>query len=102
MKLLIIDKLPFHNTFDPVFSAQSKVIRSNGGNAFTELALPKAVIALKQGFGRLKRDERDRGLFVLGDSRVLGRSYRKYLVNNLPTMEWLEKQEEALDWLGEL
>ena len=102
LKLLIIDKLPFPNPFDPVFSAQSKVIRSNGGNAFTELALPKAVIALKQGFGRLKRDERDRGLFVLGDSRVLGRSYRKYLVNNLPTMEWLEKQEEALDWLGEL
>ena len=60
------------------------------------------MLALKQGFGRLKRGERDRGLFVLGDSRVLSRSYRKHLINNLPAMDWLEKQEEALDWLGEL
>ena len=102
LKLLIIDKLPFPNPRDPVFSAQSKALRNKGGNPFVELALPKAVLALKQGFGRLKREEKDRGLFVLGDSRILSRSYRQYLVNNLPAMDWLEKQEEALDWVGKL
>ena len=77
-------------------------IRSNGGNGFTELALPKTVLALKQGFGRLMREASDMGLFVLGDSRIHSRSYRKYVINNLPEMVWLDNQEDAVAWMRKL
>lgn len=102
LKLLIIDKLPFPNPSDPIYNAQSMVIRSNGGNGFTELALPKTVLALKQGFGRLMREASDTGLFVLGDSRIRSRSYREYVINNLPEMDWLDKHDDAVAWMREL
>jgi ATP-dependent DNA helicase DinG len=102
LKLLIIDKLPFPNPSDPIYNAQSMKIRSNGGNGFTELALPKTVLALKQGFGRLMREASDMGLFVLGDSRIHSRSYRKYVTNNLPEMVWLDNQEDAVAWMRKL
>ena len=102
LQLLIIDKLPFPNPSDPIYNAQSMSIRSNGGNSFTELALPKTVLSLKQGFGRLMRETSDAGLFVLGDSRMSNRSYRKYIISNLPEMVWLDKQEDALAWMLKL
>ena len=102
LKLLIIDKLPFPNPSDPIYNAQSMKIRSNGGNGFTELALPKTVLALKQGFGRLMREASGMGLFVLGDSRIHSRSYRKYVTNNLPEMVWLDNQEDAVAWMRKL
>ena len=102
LKLLIIDKLPFPNPSDPIYNAQSMVIRSNGGNGFTELALPKTVLSLKQGFGRLMREASDTGLFVLGDSRIRSRSYREYVINNLPEMDWLDKHDDAVAWMREL
>jgi ATP-dependent DNA helicase DinG len=102
LKLLIIDKLPFPNPLGPIYKAKTMEIRSNGGNAFMELALPKTVLSLKQGFGRLMRESSDTGLFVLGDSRMRSRSYRKYVVNNLPEMVWLDKQDEAVAWIGKL
>jgi len=102
LKLLIIDKLPFPNPSDPIYNAQSMVIRRSGGNGFTELALPKTVLSLKQGFGRLMREASDMGLFVLGDSRIGSRSYRNYVINNLPEMDWLDKQEDAIAWMRKL
>nr|MCS5584892.1 ATP-dependent DNA helicase [Pseudomonadales bacterium] len=102
LKLLIIDKLPFPNPSDPIYNAQSILIRSNGGNGFTELALPKTVLSLKQGFGRLMREASDMGLFVLGDARISSRSYRKYVINNLPEMVWLDKHEDAVAWMRKL
>ena len=102
LKLLIIDKLPFPNPLDPIYNAQSMVIRGNGGNGFTELALPKTVLSLKQGFGRLMREASDMGLFVLGDSRINSRSYRNYVIKNLPEMIWVDKQEDAVAWMRKL
>jgi ATP-dependent DNA helicase DinG len=102
LKLLIIDKLPFPNPSDPIYNAQSMVIRRNGGNGFTELALPRTVLSLKQGFGRLMREASDMGLFVLGDSRISSRSYRNYVINNLPEMDWLDKHEDAIAWMRKL
>jgi ATP-dependent DNA helicase DinG len=102
LKLLIIDKLPFPNPSDPIYNAQSILIRSNGGNGFTELALPKTVLSLKQGFGRLMREASDTGLFVLGDSRISSRSYRNYVINNLPEMVWLDRHEDAIAWMRKL
>ncbi len=102
LKLLIIDKLPFPNPSDPIYNAQSMAIHRNGGNGFIELALPKTVLSLKQGFGRLMRETSDRGLFVLGDPRMSSRSYRQYIINNLPEMDWLDKHEDALAWMRKL
>jgi len=102
LKLLIIDKLPFPSPGDPLYEARAEAIQNQGGNSFTELALPKTVLSLKQGFGRLIREETDRGLFVLGDPRMKNRSYKNYVKNNLPEMQWLEQSEEAIEWLRKL
>ncbi|SVC10931.1 uncharacterized protein METZ01_LOCUS263785, partial [marine metagenome] len=69
---------------------------------FTEIALPRTLLALKQGFGRLIRQESDRGLFVLGDSRLRNRDYRHFILGNLPEMMWLESCEDATAWLRTL
>lgn len=102
LKLLIIDKLPFPSPGDPLYEARAEALQNQGGNSFKELALPKTVLSLKQGFGRLIREETDRGLFVLGDSRMKNRSYKNYVKNNLPEMQWLEQPEEAIKWLRKL
>jgi len=60
------------------------------------------VLSLKQGFGRLMREASDMGLFVLGDSRISSRSYRNYVINNLPEMDWLDKREDAIAWMRKL
>jgi ATP-dependent DNA helicase DinG len=99
LKCLIIDKLPFSSPDNPMTAAQLRAITAGGGNAFLEHAVPEAAIALKQGFGRLIRQESDRGLFILGDSRMRTRTYGKLFVDSLPAMEWLECQEQAVDYL---
>ncbi len=102
MKLLIIDKLPFPSPGDPLFEGQSRRLRNEGGNPFKELALPRTVMSLKQGFGRLIRESSDSGLFVLGDPRVRRRSYGGYIRSNLPVVHWCESADEARLWLSEL
>ena len=102
LRCLIIDKLPFPNPLDPFYAAQAKQIANEGGDSFAELALPKAILALKQGFGRLIRQESDRGLFVLGDRRLRSRGYGEFIVEKLPEMLWLESCEDASEWLGSL
>ncbi|MGK0337737.1 MAG: ATP-dependent DNA helicase DinG [Candidatus Azotimanducaceae bacterium] len=99
LKLLAIDKLPFTSPDDPVFQARLKQVDSGGGNSFRELSLPEAAITLKQGFGRLIRQETDQGLFVLGDIRMTTRSYGKTLKKSLPEMSWLADQAEAMKFM---
>lgn len=102
LRLLIIDKLPFPSPADPLFDGQSKRLREEGGNPFRDLALPRTVMSLKQGFGRLMREASDKGLFVLGDPRVLKKSYGRYIRSNLPEMYWCDSYDEARGWLREL
>lgn len=102
MKLLIIDKLPFPSPGDPLFEGQSRRLRHEGGNPFKDLALPRTVMSLKQGFGRLIRESSDSGLFVLGDPRVSKRSYGGYIRSNLPVVHWCETSDEARLWLSGL
>jgi len=102
LKLVVIDKLPFPSPVEPVFRAQCAALEANGENSFVALSLPQMMLALKQGFGRLMRDESDRGLFVLGDVRVRTRQYGAYVRSNLPQMQWLESAEDASAWLHEL
>ena len=63
------------------------MLRCSGGNPFTQIFLPQAVIALKQGAGRLIRDVNDRGVLIICDPRIRSRSYGKTFIDSLPPMK---------------
>ncbi len=84
LSVVMIDKLPFAAPDDPVYEARLEAIRSQGGNPFRDEQLPQAVIALKQGVGRLIRSESDRGVLVLCDPRLLNRGYGRVFLDSLP------------------
>ncbi len=84
LSVVVIDKLPFAAPDDPVFEARLEAIRREGGNPFRDEQLPQAVIALKQGVGRLIRSESDRGVLVLCDPRLLSRGYGRVFLDSLP------------------
>lgn len=86
LSCVVIDKLPFASPGDPVLNARIEALRAEGGNPFVEYQLPQAVIALKQGVGRLIRDISDRGVLVLCDPRLRSRSYGKIFLDSLPPM----------------
>lgn len=84
LSCVIIDRLPFAVPNDPIVAARVRAIDNDGGNAFIEYQVPSAVIALKQGFGRLIRSLNDRGVLVLLDNRVLKKQYGRIFLNSLP------------------
>jgi ATP-dependent DNA helicase DinG len=86
LSVVVIDKLPFAPPDDPVLAARLEHLRRAGRNPFVEYQLPHAAIALKQGAGRLIRDEHDRGVLVLCDPRLLSKSYGRQLLDSLPPM----------------
>ena len=86
LSCVIIDKLPFASPGDPVLGARLDALRRGGGNPFMEYQLPAAVIALKQGAGRLIRDVADRGVLVICDPRLLTRPYGRVFLDSLPPM----------------
>jgi ATP-dependent DNA helicase DinG len=84
LTLVAIDKLPFAPPDDPVLEARLNLCRSEGGNPFMEYQVPEAAIALKQGAGRLIRSERDWGVLMVGDTRIVEKPYGKLLWRGLP------------------
>ena len=86
LSVVVIDKLPFAAPDDPVFEARLDAIRRSGGNPFRDEQLPQAVIALKQGAGRLIRTETDRGVLVLCDPRLTSKSYGRVFMDSLPPL----------------
>jgi ATP-dependent DNA helicase DinG len=84
LSCVIIDRLPFAVPNDPVVAARIGAINDAGGNAFFEYQVPAAVIALKQGFGRLIRSVKDRGVLALLDNRLLKQRYGKTFLDSLP------------------
>ena len=86
LSVVVIDKLPFAAPDDPVFEARLEAIRRAGGNPFRDEQLPQAVIALKQGAGRLIRSETDRGVLVLCDPRLMSKSYGRVFMESLPPL----------------
>ena len=86
LSCVVIDKFPFASPGDPVLQARIQALSSAGRNAFLELQLPRAVIALRQGAGRLIRDVEDRGVFVICDPRLLKKQYGHTFLNSLPDM----------------
>ena len=86
LSLVVIDKLPFAPPDDPVLAARIEALRAGGGNPFTALQLPQAILQLKQGAGRLIRDEADRGVLMLCDPRLYTRPYGRLIRASLPPM----------------
>ena len=86
LSCVIIDKLPFAPPDDPVARARERRLKEEGRSAFQELQLPAAVIALKQGAGRLIRDAADRGVLVICDPRLRSKSYGRTFLQSLPPM----------------
>jgi ATP-dependent DNA helicase DinG len=84
LSCVIIDKLPFAVPSDPIMKARTDAIAAAGGNAFNDLQVPQAVIALKQGFGRLIRSLTDRGVLMLLDPRIRTTRYGKTFLESLP------------------
>ena len=84
LTLVAIDKLPFAPPDDPVLEARLNQCRSQGGNPFMEYQLPAAAIALKQGAGRLIGSERDWGVLMVGDTRLVEKPYGRLLWRGLP------------------
>jgi ATP-dependent DNA helicase DinG len=87
LSVVVIDKLPFAPPDDPVLAARIEAVRARSGNAFTELQLPQAVLSLKQGAGRLIRDETDRGVLMLCDPRLTAKAYGRQILKSLPSMK---------------
>jgi ATP-dependent DNA helicase DinG len=87
LSCVIIDKLPFASPGDPVLSARMEALKRRGLNAFFVYQLPTAVIALRQGAGRLIRSHDDRGVLMLCDPRLLSKSYGKLFLDSLPAMK---------------
>jgi len=77
LELLVIPKLPFPAPSDPLLKSKSDHIKAEGGNPFREIHLPRTSLALKQGMGRLIRHEKDQGVLLLLDKRILTESYGK-------------------------
>ncbi len=84
LSCVIIDKLPFSVPSDPVVAARTRFIDQQGGKSFFEYSVPNAIIALKQGVGRLIRSKTDRGVIALLDSRLRTKSYGRAFLNSLP------------------
>ncbi|MDC8012026.1 ATP-dependent DNA helicase [Tahibacter soli] len=101
LSCVIIDKLPFAAPDDPVLEARLNAMREAGGNPFVQWQVPTAVIALKQGAGRLIRDVHDRGVLVLCDPRLITRPYGKLFLKSLPPMPITRELVDVDGFFGE-
>ncbi len=95
LSCVIVDKLPFAVPTDPIMKARTEAIAAAGGNAFNDLQVPQAVIALKQGFGRLIRSLTDRGVLMLLDPRVRTTRYGKVFLESLPPYQRTDDMREV-------
>ena len=81
---MIIDKLPFAVPSDPLVAARQRYIEDNGGSSFYQYSVPQAIIALKQGLGRLIRSTTDRGVLAVLDPRLRTKGYGRTFLQSLP------------------
>jgi len=84
LSCVIVDRLPFAVPSDPIVAARVRALQEDGRNPFAEFQVPQAVLALKQGFGRLIRAKTDRGVLALLDTRLQRMPYGKIFLESLP------------------
>ncbi len=101
LSIVAIDKLPFASPDDPLLKARLEGIRRRGGNPFFEYQLPQAVLALKQGVGRLIRDFDDFGVIVIGDPRLKTKAYGRVFMEALPPSPVIAKSTDGAVFLAE-
>ena len=102
LSLVIIDKLPFQSPGDPVFESKIKLLSEEGINAFMSMQLPEAIIRLKQGVGRLIRDDHDKGVMVICDKRIIEKSYGIKIWKSLPPFKRTRNESAVINFLEEL
>jgi ATP-dependent DNA helicase DinG len=100
LSLVVIDKIPFAPPDDPVLSARIEQMKQQGRNAFMEYQLPRAVINVKQGAGRLIRDETDTGVLMICDPRLLSKPYGRRVWQSLPAMKRTKELSDVLDFFA--
>lgn len=101
LSVVIIDKLPFAAPDDPLLKARLDTIREQGGNPFFDEQVPQAVIALKQGVGRLIRDQADFGVVTICDTRLVTKGYGRAFIQSLPPMRRTRELGEVQQFLRE-
>jgi len=100
LSLVVIDKLPFAPPDDPVVEAKIRHLKRAGRNAFNEFQLPEAVMLMKQGAGRLIRDEHDRGVLMILDERLVTKSYGRTVLASLPSFARTRSEADAIAFLS--
>jgi ATP-dependent DNA helicase DinG len=98
LSLVIIDRLPFAPPGDPVTAARLRALEEHGQDGFSELSVPAAALALRQGFGRLVRRKTDRGLVAVLDRRLVTKGYGRAFLATLPRCPLLRSVPEAQRW----
>jgi ATP-dependent DNA helicase DinG len=99
LSCVIVDRLPFAVPSDPVVAARVNALKEEGRNAFAEYQVPEAVLALKQGFGRLIRAKTDRGVLAVLDNRIQRMQYGKIFLESLPEYGIAQNLEEVARFL---
>ena len=102
LSLVIIDKLPFQSPGDPVFESRINRLKALGENPFISFQLPQAIISLKQGAGRLIRDEIDKGVLMICDPRIIDKPYGKRIWKSLPDFKRTRNELDVTDFLKSL
>lgn len=102
LQLVVIDRLPFAPPDDPILAARIEYMRRQGRNPFLEYQLPQAVIDIKQGAGRLIRDETDHGVLMICDPRLVEKPYGRTIWRSLPPMRRTREEAEVLRFFAEL
>ena len=101
LTIVAIDKLPFGSPADPLMMARLEFIRREGGNGFSQHQLPQAVLAMKQGAGRLLRDQDDYGVIVLCDPRITSKSYGRVFLRSFEPMPTTSSIDDVADFLSD-
>lgn len=96
LQLVLIDRIPFAPPDDPLVQARESYLKQKGLNGFAHFQLPEAIMALKQGSGRLIRDQTDRGVLMLCDPRLTTKRYGRSIIESLPDFPWVYEPEQAL------
>lgn len=102
LSCVIIDKLPFTSPDDPLLKARIEDCRLRGGDPFAQVQLPDAVITLKQGVGRLIRDQKDKGVLIICDNRLVTRDYGGVFLASLPPIPRTRDLTVVKDFLQSL
>jgi ATP-dependent DNA helicase DinG len=101
LRAVVIDKLPFQVPSEPLVAARSEELRKEGRDPFYEYMIPAAIIALKQGLGRLIRSRQDTGILAVLDSRLWRRPYGELFFNSLPNCAVTDNIENLENFWGQ-